>query len=82
MNDIIKSVNGLPLVIKLLLCIPCVEIIYGVCRIINGVSKNDVLWIILGVLTIIPGAFFMWIIDLGWVLTKGHAFLLGETYLG
>ena len=26
--------------------------------------------------------FFMWILDLIWVLLKGHAFMLGRTYLG
>jgi len=82
MNDLITSVNGLPLIAKLLLCIPCVEIFYGICRIVNGVAKNDGVWILLAVLTVIPGAFFMWVLDLVWVLTKGHAFLLGEEMFG
>ena len=82
MKDFISQVNGLPLILKIILCIPVLEIFYGICRVINGAAKNDVLWILLGVLTIIPGAFFMWVLDLVWVLVKGHAFLLGDTYLG
>lgn len=82
MSDFLKQVDSWPLIVKVLLCIPLVEIFYGICRIINGVVKNDVLWIVLAILTIFPGAFFMWILDLVWVLLKGHAFLLGETYLG
>lgn len=82
MNDLIKTVNNLPLIAKLLLCIPCVELFYGICRIINGAVKNDVVWIILAILTVFPGAFFMWILDIIWVLTKGHAFLLGDEILG
>ncbi|MCD8295688.1 MAG: hypothetical protein LUE27_10695 [Clostridia bacterium] len=82
MKEFIDIVNKLPLVAKILLCIPCVEIFYGVCRIIQGVNKNDVIWIVLGILTIIPGAFFMWIIDVIWVLLYGHAILLGETLFG
>ncbi len=82
MQDLIKQVNGLPLLVKLLLCIPAIEIFYGICRVVNAVVKNDVLWIVLAILTIIPGAFFMWLIDLVWVLTKGHAFLLGDELLG
>lgn len=78
MKEFIDQVNGLPLIIKLILCIPCLEIFYGVCRIINGIAKNDVLWIVLGILTVVPGAFFMWVLDLIWVLLKGHAILLGE----
>ena len=78
MNDLLKAVDELPLIVKVLLCIPCVEIFYGICRIVRGVSKNDGVWILLAILTVFPGVFFMWLIDLIWVLTKGHAFLLGE----
>jgi len=81
MKELLKQVDELPLIVKVLLCIPCVEIFYGVCRIVNGVVKNDLMWIILAVLTVFPGAFFMWILDLIWVLTKGHAFLLGDELL-
>ena len=82
MNEFIKQVNELPLVLKVILCIPVLDIFYSVCRVVNGVVKNDVLWIVLGALTVIPGAFFIWILDLIWVLLKGHAFMLGRTYLG
>lgn len=82
MKDLIKQVNDLPLIVKLILCIPAVEIFYGVCRIVNGVVKNDVLWIVLAILTIFPGAFFMWILDVIWVLLYGHAIMLGETMFG
>lgn len=77
MKDIIKSVNGLPLIVKLLLCIPIVEIVYSVCRVINGVANKSVLWIVIGILTIVPGAAFMWLVDLICVLVNGHAFGLG-----
>ena len=82
MKSLIKQVNSLPLLIKLLLCIPAVEIFYGICRVINGIVKNNVLWIVLAILTIVPGAFFMWVLDVIWVLWKGHAFLLGNELLG
>lgn len=82
MNEFIKQVNELPLVLKVILCIPVLDIFYSGCRVVNGVVKNDVLWIVLGALTVIPGAFFMWILDLIWVLLKGHAFMLGRTYPG
>lgn len=59
MKEFLDQVNGLPLIVKLILCIPCIEIFYGICRVVNGVCKNDVLWIVLAILTIVPGAFFM-----------------------
>lgn len=81
MKELLKQVDDLPLIIKVLLCIPCVEIFYGICRIVNGVVKNDALWILLAILTVFPGAVFMWVLDLIWVLFKGHAFLLGDQLL-
>ena len=79
MQDLIKQVNGLPLIVKLLLCIPVVEIFYGICRILNQATKNPInaLYLVVAILTVIPGAFFMWVVDLVCVLMYGHAFLLG-----
>lgn len=77
MKDLIKTVNNLPLIVKLLLCIPVVEIFYSICRVVNGVARKNLLWTILGILTIFPGAAFMWLVDLIWVLLYGHACGLG-----
>ena len=79
MQDFIKQVNEFPLIVKLLLCIPMVEIFYGICRIVNQATKSPInaLYLVLAILTVIPGAFFMWAVDLVCVLLYGHAFLLG-----
>ncbi len=79
MQDLIKKVNDLPLIVKLLLCIPVVEIFYSVCRVINQLTKGsiNILYLVLAILTIFPGAAFMWVVDLVCVLLNGHAFLLG-----
>ncbi len=79
LKKLIADVNNLPLIVKLLLCIPVVEIFYGICRIINQAIKEpvDVLWLVLAILTVVPGAAFMWLIDVVWVIWKGHACLLG-----
>ena len=78
MNDLLKAVDELPLILMVILCIPCIDVFYGICRIVKGATKNDMVWLILGILTVFPGAFFMWVLDLVWVLLKGHALLLGE----
>lgn len=79
MQDFIKTVNNLPFIVKLLLCIPCVNIFYSICRIINQATKSPInaLNLVLAILTVVPGAFFVWIIDIVWVISKGHAVLLG-----
>ena len=77
MEDLLKAADGLPLIVKVIICI-FADVFYGICRIIKGVVKNDAVWIILAVLTVFPGAFFLLFLDLIWVLTKGHAILTGE----
>lgn len=77
MKEFIKTVNGWPLIVKLLLCIPLVEIFYGICRIINQAASKNWLLLIVAILTVIPGATFMWLLDLIWVVVTGHACLLG-----
>ena len=74
MKDFLRQVHELPLFIKLILCIPAIDVFYGVCRIVNGVVRNDAVRLVVGILTVFPGAFFMWIIDLVCVLMKGDAF--------
>ena len=78
MNELLKAVDEMPLIVKVILCLPCVDVFYGICRIVKGAVKNDLVWIVLAILTVFPGAFFIWILGLIWVLTKGHALLLGE----
>lgn len=77
MKDFIKTVNGWPLILRLLFCIPVINIFYGVCRVINQLAKGNILLLIVGILTIVPGAAFMWLVDLLWILFTGHAMLLG-----
>lgn len=77
MKEFIKTVNSWPLIVKLLLCIPMVEIFYGICRIINQAAKGNLLMLVVAILTVIPGAVFMWLVDLVCVILYGHAFLLG-----
>lgn len=76
MNDLIKTFDDLPLIVKVILCIPMLDIVWSIYKICRSVSKNNVLGIILGILTIFPGAFFIWIIDLVTVLLNGKVWWL------
>ena len=52
------------------------DIIWSIYKICRSVSKSNVLGIILGILTIFPGAFFIWLIDLVTVLLNGKVWWL------
>lgn len=64
MKDLINAFDELPKIIKIILCLPGIDIVWGIYRIIRSADKNSVLGIILGVITIFPGSFLIWIIDI------------------
>ena len=70
MKQLIKARDELPFILKLVLCIPALDIVWSVYKICRSLDKKNVLGIVLGVLTIIPGAVFIWIIDLITVLVN------------
>lgn len=73
-KDIIKFVDDLPDVAKLILCIPVLNIVFSVYKLCRSIESQNVLWIVLGVLTIIPGASFMWLVDLICLLLNKKVF--------
>lgn len=76
MKDLIKALDNLPLIIKVILCLPALDIVWSVYKLCRSITKNNVLGIVLGILTIIPGAVLMWLIDLITVLLTGKVWWL------
>ena len=70
MNDIVRFFDGLPWIVKLILALPGIDgIAWGIYRIAKGVSKNDGLMIIVGLIWLFAGFFILWIIDMFTLLT-------------
>ncbi len=67
-NGFIESMNKLPWIVKLLLCIPVLDIVWGVYRIVKGINKKDTFMIVVGILWIVPCFAVCWLIDLVCVL--------------
>ena len=63
MKDIVKAFDKLPWLVKLLLCIPVLNIAWAIYRICKGVATKNTLMLVVGILWIIPGAAFCWLID-------------------
>lgn len=72
MKDFIKAIDNLPKLIKLILCIPVLDIIWAIYRIIKGVTKKNVILTVIGILWIVPGSMFGWIFDIITVILYGH----------
>lgn len=63
-NGLVAAMDSLPWVVKLILCIPALDIVWAVYRIVKGVSKHSTLMVVIGILWIIPGIAIGWLFDL------------------
>lgn len=64
MKNFLKEMDNLPKLLKLILCLPALDIIWGVYRIIKGITKESLVQLIVGILWIVPGAVFLWLVDM------------------
>lgn len=64
MNNFVKAMDDLPWIVKIILCLPVLDIVWAVYRIVKGVSSKKVLTLVFGILWIIPGSVVCWVIDL------------------
>lgn len=71
MKDFIKAMDNLPWILKVILCIPALEIVWGVYRVCKSLVKKNTLALIIAILLIVPGAAFMWVIDIICVILTG-----------
>ena len=64
MSNFIKSMDDLPLIVKILLALPFLDIIWVVYRLIKSIEKKNTLGIVLAIVLIIIGVPFLWLIDI------------------
>ena len=64
MKDFIKTIDELSDIAKLLLCLPLVNIVWGIYRIVKSIDVKNTLGIVVGVLWVFFGGIILWIFDL------------------
>jgi hypothetical protein len=70
LNELIRSYDNLPKIVKLILAIPALDIIWVIYRIVKSVRDNNMLGIILGVVLLFVGFPFLWLIDIICIIMK------------
>lgn len=75
MKDLLKAIDKLPLIVKIILCIPALDIVWAVYRIMKGLTEKNTALTVIGILCIVPGAFFIWIVDMITTVLNGKPFL-------
>ena len=63
-NGFVSAMDSLPFILKLILCIPALDIVWAIYRLVKGVSTNNVLMIVFGILWIVPGIAIGWLVGL------------------
>ncbi len=64
MKELIKAIDDLPLVVKIILCIPVLDIVWAIYRIVKGIANNDTLLIVVGIVWVIGGCTITWLWDI------------------
>lgn len=64
MKKFIKAMDDLPLIVKIILAIPALDIIWNIVRVCRSAAANNFLGVILGILLIVVGIPFMWLVDI------------------
>lgn len=72
MKDLIKLVDDLPWIVKLILCIPVLDIVWAIYRIIKGAVKHDSFLLIVGIIWVIGGCTITWVFDLVTTILYKH----------
>ena len=64
MKNLIKAVNDLPLIVKIILALPGLDIVWNIMRLIRSLDANNMVGVILAVVILFVGIPFFWIIDI------------------
>lgn len=72
MKDLIKLVDDLPWIVKIILCIPALDIVWAIYRIIKGALKKDTVLLIAGIVWLVGAFSITWIFDIVTTILYKH----------
>lgn len=78
MDAFIKWMDGRSRLVKILFCLPFIDIIWAVYRILGAVKNKNILHLVLGIIWIFFGGFIGWILDLICIILTDHIFWFKE----
>ena len=64
MSSFVKAMDSMPMIVKIILALPALDIIWNIYRVVRSAAKKNVLGIVLGIILIIVGIPFMWLVDI------------------
>ena len=76
MKDIIRSIDNLPFILKLILALPGLAVFWAVYRLFCSIDRQNVFGIVLAAVLLVAGPTFVWIVDLICLLLYGKVWWL------
>ena len=71
MKDIIKTFDNFPLIVKIILALPVLDICWAIYRLCRSIDKKNTLGIVLGVLMLFFCPAIVWVLDIITLLVMG-----------
>ena len=78
MRGFLDWMNSRSRLVKILFCLPIVDILWGVYRLGGAILDKNILRIVLAAIWILFAGFVGWILDLVCILLTGHIFWFQE----
>ncbi len=74
-NEFIEAIDALPWIVKLILCIPALDIVWSIYRIIKYASPVNGIMLLISIVMCIGSFTIGWILDVICVIMNGKPFL-------
>lgn len=74
MSNFVKSMDNLPRIWKIVLCLPVLDIIWAIWRICKSVERGNILELVLAILWIFAGSTVLWILDIVFIILYNYPF--------
>lgn len=71
----VEWMDDLPYIVKIIFCLPGLDLIWAIYRIVKGSEKNSVGLLVVGILWAVLGWSILWILDLVTTLVLGKPIL-------
>ena len=78
MHAFCKWMDDQSRLVKILFCLPIVDILWGIYRLGGAIANKNILHIVLSVIWILWAGFIGWVLDLIAILLTGHIFWFKE----
>ena len=74
MSAFVKWMDDRNRLVKILFCLPIIDILWGLYRLFEAISIKDWFKLVLAIIWILIAGFVGWVLDLVWIIVFGHIF--------